>query len=246
MSLVPAESGELHAREAELRQFELRLADQEASLARDTVELEVFHDRYRSTVGVLLAELDELEAEITETIAARYPHDDTARTSAGYARAHAAESRRTAEAQTDAHSPDDELTKLYRDVARRIHPDLAADSSQTGLRTSLMAEANAAYARGDRDRLLSLLDEWDDRPESVVGVSSMAQIERIMRRIKGIHARLAEIEHSRRTMQASELWALKEQAARASATGQDLLMLMASEMQRRVAAARARLDSLTT
>src|SRR4029450_8616970 len=43
----------------------------------------------------------------------------------------------------------DEAKRLFRQLARRIHPDLAADAAERERRTNLMVAANDAYEQGD-------------------------------------------------------------------------------------------------
>ena len=45
------------------------------------------------------------------------------------------------------------MKRLYREVAKRIHPDLTSDRADRAKRQQLMAEANEAYERGDEARL---------------------------------------------------------------------------------------------
>ena len=49
------------------------------------------------------------------------------------------------------------LKKLYREIAKRIHPDLATDEKDRARRHKLMAEANRAYEDGDEARIVQLL-----------------------------------------------------------------------------------------
>ncbi|MGQ9555648.1 MAG: exonuclease domain-containing protein [Anaerolineae bacterium] len=62
---------------------------------------------------------------------------------------------------------DAELKALYREVAKLVHPDLATDQVERERRTRVMAEANAAYERGDVETLRRILREWKPRPEVV-------------------------------------------------------------------------------
>jgi DnaJ-class molecular chaperone len=54
--------------------------------------------------------------------------------------------------------PSDDLKRLYREIAKRIHPDLATDDAERAKRNQLMAEVNRAYADGDEARLRAILD----------------------------------------------------------------------------------------
>ena len=52
------------------------------------------------------------------------------------------------------------LKKLYREVAKAIHPDLTTDEKERVRREKLMAEANLAYGEGNEAKLQSILSEW--------------------------------------------------------------------------------------
>src|SRR5690606_16310139 len=62
--------------------------------------------------------------------------------------------------------------RLYRELARRFHPDLAASNAERAYMTAMMSAANIAYAKKDIDALRDLADEMDP-----TAVSELAQIE---------------------------------------------------------------------
>jgi TPR repeat protein len=59
------------------------------------------------------------------------------------------------------------LKRLYRAVAKRIHPDLASDPADRQKRGKLMAEANAAYQRHDLDTLTNLFEQHESSLEGL-------------------------------------------------------------------------------
>jgi hypothetical protein len=100
-------------------------------------------------VSGLYAELDEMEAQIAEIRARRSPCDERLKHAAAEARARAVDSARTSNAAGEAGKhvefrPTEELRRLYREVARLVHPDLSTDAENQARRNRLMAEANAA------------------------------------------------------------------------------------------------------
>lgn len=54
-----------------------------------------------------------------------------------------------------------EVRRLYRDLAKRAHPDLAADPEDRARREALMQRINEAYAAHDRSMLASLMQETE-------------------------------------------------------------------------------------
>lgn len=113
--------------------METRLVEEELGLAGLRLELAAFERQYLETVGLRYAEPDEVRAKIAELLARRDPADPKAQKMARVARAQAEESRTGA---TDLatpspfrFSPAPAFKTLYREVARRIHPDLALDDA---------------------------------------------------------------------------------------------------------------------
>ena len=60
--------------------------------------------------------------------------------------------------------PSDEARKLYRELARKAHPDLAQDDDERRRRDEFIARVNAAYSRGDEALLRELSEEWAAGP----------------------------------------------------------------------------------
>ncbi|MFF5449023.1 hypothetical protein [Streptomyces sp. NPDC012888] len=61
--------------------------------------------------------------------------------------------------------PTEEARRLYRDLVRQAHPDLAQDEAERARRDGFLAKVNAAYARGDEGLLAELAAQWADGPE---------------------------------------------------------------------------------
>src|SRR5437660_2672494 len=119
------EEQELEKKKVELASLEADLIQRELDLAALHAELAEFEGRYLRTVGVLYAELDEIEAQIAEAQARRTPNDLGAQEQAARARAQAQESFQSTRAIAEPKfKPTESLKKLFREVAKRIHPDL--------------------------------------------------------------------------------------------------------------------------
>ncbi|THC54778.1 hypothetical protein E7X38_18845 [Streptomyces sp. Akac8] len=61
--------------------------------------------------------------------------------------------------------PSEEARKLYRELARKAHPDLAQEEKERARREEFITRVNAAYARGNADELRELAEEWAAGPE---------------------------------------------------------------------------------
>ncbi|MFD3941498.1 hypothetical protein [Streptomyces sp. NPDC058579] len=60
--------------------------------------------------------------------------------------------------------PGEEARKLYRELARQAHPDLAREEDERRRREEFITRVNAAYARGDVALLRELSAEWAAGP----------------------------------------------------------------------------------
>jgi len=235
--------GELAALEAQLVQLELDLATLQA-------ELRTFEGRYLRFVGRLYAELDEIEAQIAEALARFSPKDHAAQQQAMHARRQARESAQaagpvdTSETSHTVFHPSDSLKRLYRTVARHVHPDLATNEQARIRRHEVMAAVNRAYEAGDENRLRQILEEWEHSPESVEGHGVEAELVRVIRKRAQVEERLQTLKSEMAQVLASELYQLKQKVEAAEATGQDFLATLAKRVQEHIDQARARLKEV--
>jgi hypothetical protein len=244
------EERELSRKRVELASLEAELAQRELDLVTLHGELRAFEARYLRTVGARYAELDDLEAQIAQVVARLTPTDPQAQERAAHAHAQAQDSARATEtmyepAQATEFKPSETLKKLYREVAKRLHPDLATDEAEQARRTRLMAEANRAYEEGDEARLQAILREWESSPESVKGEGAGADLVRIIRKIAQVEERLKTIEAEMTRLRASDLYQLKVKVHEAGNEGRDLLAEMATQVDQQIASAQKRLAELT-
>ena len=152
------EERELAAKNADLAALNIQLAQRELELTTLHVELHAFEQQYLRIVGVKFAEIDDLEAQIAESLNRRHPSDEAVRQRATDARTKATESAGAAGAAERAthvvgFTPSEDLKKLYREIAKRVHPDLATDPADRAKRNQVMADVNRAYAAGDEAKL---------------------------------------------------------------------------------------------
>jgi hypothetical protein len=244
------EERELAAKKAELAALETQLAQRELDCATLRIELRAFEQLYLRIVGVKFAEIDDLEAQIAEARSRRNRVDEPARQRAGEARAKATESAAAASAIELAHvegfTPSDDLKRLYREIAKRIHPDLATDDTERAKRNQLMAEANRAYANGDEARLRAILDEWETSPDAVTGDGVGAELVRTLRKIHQVQARLATLENEMAALTGSELAVLKARAESEQMNGLDVLAKMAEQLGGQIVQLRQKRDGLSS
>jgi hypothetical protein len=243
---VMPESIELAAKERLVRSLEAELVEAEVALATLEAELDAFAGRHHDALGDRYVRLDELVAQEAAVRAAR--GDVRARRAADAARERAAATADAVQAESEKPAtsapPTDDLKRVYRDLARRIHPDFAADDRDRAERERVMAAVNEAYARGDAAALARLAAEWGERPEDVPGSDVGAGLVRSIRAAVRLRVRLDQVVDAHDTLMASPLGQLHRQVVDAAAHGHDLLTEMAAELDDEIADAERRLADL--
>ena len=233
--LKPEEEEVLRKRE-ELAAIRVTLAELELELVDLRSQLAAFEGHYLRQVGALYAELDDWKARISELRAQLDP------TAAATEHAHQAreQARQTHEeahgkaSETRDFRPSPDLKRLYREVARRIHPDFAKDSADLERRTRFMAEANRAYDAGDAEALRRILEEYQDGADAIEGEGIGAELIRVIRQISMAKARIAAIERELATLRQSEIATLSSQAEERRLAGGDLLAELAATVREQI------------
>jgi hypothetical protein len=235
----------LMGRREQLAEARGRLAEREAELAQLRAQLRAFEGRYFREVGGLYAELDELEARIAEREVDLY-ESDSARRRAEEARQRAQETHEAAfgedDDEADELEPPASLKTLFREVAKRIHPDFARDEAEQKYFTLLMARANQAYRRGDAEMLMRLLDDHREGNAVTAGESAAAELERIARQILNAERDIAGLDAERDALLGSEIAQLYEDAEDAARERRDLLAELAARVREQIAEAKYRLE----
>lgn len=243
-SLKPEEMELLRKRD-EQKATQNELAERELRVTNLRAELGAFERQYLHLVGQRYAELDEYKAQLAERLAAEQPDNEQAQQSAREARARANETKTGAGEKSD-HEPSafkasPEMKRVYRDVAKRIHPDLTSDREDRAMRQRLMARANEAYERGDGKALATILTEYESSPEAFRGEGPAAELVRVIRRISQVRGRLAEIEAESQALLRSDLYQLRLRVEEAAQDGRDVLKEMVQKTDEQIAEAKRRL-----
>lgn len=245
--LVPPEhpTGDLDAMRARVAELDAVLDERAAEVDRIGRELDMFAAAYKQEVGTLHEQLDRLELDIAEAELGELSkavaegvemprHPGGAPTPAPSMAVPESAPRLTSDA----------VRKLFRDVARIIHPDLAADEHTRDRRHALMVEANRAYQLRDAEQLRRILDQWERSPEAVQGSDPAAMRLRLERHLAQIEEDLALCARDLAALEASQLYKLKAMVDEAAARGQDLVADMVRRLKRDILAATNRLDAM--
>jgi len=243
------EEEELQQKRQQLGDLEKQLIERELQLVSLRRELAAFERLYVEKVGARYAQLDAVEAQIAELLAKHDPSDDEARNEARDARARAEESQAHVAGivvkASPQYSPSSSLKSLYREVAKRIHPDLAVDKNDRALRQRLMAEANRAYESGDEARLRAILEEYESSPDSIVGDGTGAELVRVIRKVAQVKRRLAEIDRETEAVMESDIFKLEKRVDEGTRQSRDILNEMASAVNSRIDERRATLTKMS-
>jgi hypothetical protein len=244
---------ELVRRRAQLQVLTRQLLDRERGLAAFRNELHAFETRYRKALGTRYARLDELADRLDETRGPgqdaggpdpdpddpveRYPGQGLpgGQNWAWGEREPEKEPERRAVVSDDA-------KRLFRQLARLIHPDLAGDARERERRTNLMVAANDAYEQGDLAALERMLADWHASPEAVTGSGAAAELERTLRRIAQMEAGIVRIDDELAELEASAMGWLRRRVDKAAREGWDLLAHMVRELDRQISEAQLELD----
>lgn len=220
------------------------LAERESELAQLRAQLKTFEGRYLRQVGVFYAELDELEARIAEREVDLYD-SESARRRAEEARQQAQQTHEAAfgdAAEAAEFDPPPSLKTLFRDVAKRIHPDFARDDDEQRHFTLLMARANQAYTRGDTETLQRMLDDHREINAFIADEGATAEMLRITRQIRHARRDIALLDDEHRTLLASDIANLYRDAEAAACEHRDLLTELAASLREQIAEAQHRFD----
>ena len=136
-----------------------------------------------------------------------------------------------------------DLKQLYRELAKRTHPDLALDDADRRERGQSMVIVNEAYARRDADVLRGLLRRLE------AGHASLQESpEQRAARLRNEYARLREVlmrvKIDLAEMNQGPVMKLKIEHALAQARGRDVLRERAAELSMQLAVAQAELQQL--
>jgi hypothetical protein len=142
-----------------------RLAQIEEEHATLRSELAAFQSDYLRQVGVVDLQVQELEAKILAIVAVRSGAvEDAAAADAAEQRFRETTTAMGAIPAPAGPPPSDDLKTLFRDAAKRMHPDLVSDDSGREHAEAFMKRLNQAYKAGDAEGIGNLVRQWETSP----------------------------------------------------------------------------------
>ncbi|MGH2558733.1 MAG: J domain-containing protein [Thermomicrobiales bacterium] len=239
-----------------------RVADLQAELEALKVALGRFEAEYHARVGVLFVELDRVRLAIDEyerRIAwlQSHPDGDPAEAESEIERdfRHRREEIHTEEEETrryerafqrDQERPklaadaEEETKHLYRDLAKRYHPDLARTDAEKRQRETIMQRVNAAFQDRNLDALRGLFREaevedpaFEARSIGEKLVWAIREVARLDELITGLEVELAAMRGS----DTHQLWSRQE-------AGEEVIESLENDLRGNVISERDRLAEL--
>jgi cell division protein FtsB len=158
---------------------------------------------------------------------------------AGDFRYHEAPSRLPRQALSD--DENEKLKNLYRQLARRFHPDFAVDEEDRAYRTGIMMAINAAYTAGDLGRLNELAARPDPQQPDLTD-EELAKA--LTKEIEHCRSRIAEIAKELERLHKHPSALLKKRVEEAARKDRDLLEELAVDLRDKIAERMAQRDVL--
>ncbi len=229
------EQAELARGRLALSALRAALVTREHSLDDLRAQLFSFEGRYIRQVGKLYAQLDEWETKIGELNSplllpggADPPEPE----------AKALAQNRGTEDGGDLDAAID-LKALFRELAKRIHPDFSRGEADAQQRTRLMAQANDAFRRQDAGMLQRMLNGHEAQSSIE---STTEQLARVLEQLAHVERDITRIDAEIDALTHSELARLQQRVLLAAQGGRDLLAEMAARVKGNIGMAMRRYE----
>ncbi|WP_263378531.1 hypothetical protein [Granulicella paludicola] len=225
-----AAEAELDRLRAHLAALRLTLTARELALGDLRDQLASFEGRYLRQVGTLYRQLDEWEEKLAELHVKHYPAPP------------APYFPEPGSLEPTSSAPVLDLKALFRELAKRIHPDFAIDAHDAYRRTRLMAQANDAYLREDAAVLQRMLNGFDPITGHTSAEAIEAELARTAELIQQVRHDIATAESDLEAAARSDSALLQQRCIDAALQGRDLLAEMAARVHGQIGITMARYE----
>jgi len=144
--------------------------------------------------------------------------------------------RKIGEKKRKPHSPkqEEKIRLLFRELAKRFHPDLTNDPVEKKWREEVMTKVNQAYANRDL-KTLQALSEQPDRPAPSAVQTREQEIAGLKAELKRLDGVISDLKARIRHLEESPAWQLKLEARMQRRSGADLLTEMEKKLKEQIA-----------
>ena len=223
------------------------LIEAEAELTDQRADIAAFEFEYEATVGVHLLHLERISAEVTlylDRIKERR-NEQIFGTAFSSVEDQYRQTWRTPPTTVQpkkkvavSENTEAQIKKLYRQLARRYHPDLAENADERIYRTEMMTAVNDAYAVRSLAELLSLAKELVEHGQPVStekGETAVNMIQALEEELARCQRRLRQIDLDKQSLYTHPLVGLSTEVKFGKRKGRDILAEMAEEVERQIA-----------
>ena len=259
---------EVHLWEENVEEKERQVSDLSVGIQELKIKLSIFEGGYNVRVGVLYVKLDKINLSIKEyelrikfakerklTDVLQVIEDDVRDTffeerekinnledeTSELSKEYKQHLEKEEQARLDEESKQD-LKRLYRELAKKYHPDRSTDRKQSEDYHKIMAEINEAYKAKDIERLRSFA-ERAEREEKIAKETLEEKLDRLKNDDKVLSGIIAKLEAELRSLKLSETYKLMEKVQLAKERGADLLQELAAKLKSQIAESQVRLDT---
>jgi hypothetical protein len=144
--------------------------------------------------------------------------------------------RKIGQAKKSKYSPkmEEQIKKLFRELARRFHPDLTSDPEEKKWREEIMTRVNQAYSNRDL-KALRALAERPDRPVDSPNQTKEEEIANLKAELKRLDGVISDLKARIKHLEQSPAWQLKMEARLKRRSGADLLTELEAKIQEQIA-----------
>lgn len=128
---------------------------------------------------------------------------------------------------------EEKIRKLFRQLAKRFHPDLTSDAEEKKWRAQIMTQVNQAYSQRDL-KALQALAEQPDRPAPSSIQSKQDEIAYLKNELVRLDGVIAELKASIHHLEESPAMKLMMEARMQRRNGKDLLTEMQNKIKEQI------------
>lgn len=257
ITAVPNPNQQRQQAEADLDEARQQLLDAEAQLAQEQAAVNAFRMQCRLKLGDLIEETLSLRAERESCLTQLKLHqqevetklppetadpfsaeDENFSTETGHFDEIVLPELATPKQEKEA------AKRLYRELARRFHPDLAAGSAERAYMTAIMASINIAYERQDVSTLHNLAGELDPTAVAELEAIDNLQIRKLREQLLKIQRRQRKVQQQYRALRQDNVAKLWRKAQRLEAEGRSWWEAVKQDLQHIIAHTRQELANL--